>query len=460
MISKKIILGLGILFIAQCAYALNIVYPKQKNATINSSSTFFIGSSNYNEPLTINGEKTDVHPSGGFAKVVPLKFGENFFTIKSGNEVLNYKIKRTPPKNASAGSPIFRPYDEVKHVKVAYDNMPLRSTPVDAGINRLAHLQSDIPLVTDGEKNGFYRVRLGDNRYGWISKNYVDIDSTPKNDVFLTEGTVDSDEEFFIYRFKLTSKVPWSIEENEKTLDVSLYNIKNAPNNHSYTIKIPFENLMEGKPLIGYAAYFSDTDFILKIRKPLIINEKQPLKDIKIAIDAGHGGYEIGAIGCLGDMEKDIMLKYAKDLSENLKSKGADVFMTRKGDEYVGLRERVDKTNQEDAVIFISLHGNALPDHLDPIKTSGAEIYYYYPQAKPLADTIMKSMVDNAQVKNHGIIQQSFAVVRNTNAVSVLIEVGYLINPSDNAQIIDPDYRKKVVDSISDGIESYIKLYR
>ena len=456
MISKKIILGFGILFIAQCAYALNVVYPKQKAVTINSPSTFFIGSSAQDKPLTVNGEKADVHPSGGFAKVVPLKFGENFFTIKSGSEVLNYKITRTQPKTASTGSPIFKPYNEVKYIKVAYDNMPLRSTPVDAGINRLAHLQTDIPLVADGEKSGFYRVKLGDNKYGWISKNYVTANNSPNKDVLLTEGTVDADDEFFIYKFKLTSRVPWSIEESEKTLDVSLYNIVNAPNNNSYTIKIPYESLMEGKNLIGYTAYFSDTDFIVKIRKPLTINQEKPLKDIKIAIDAGHGGSEIGAIGCLGDYEKDINLKYAKDLAEILKSKGAEVYMTRNGDEYIGLRERVDKANKEDSVIFISLHGNALSDHLDPIKASGSEIYYYYPQSKPLADTIMKSMVDNAGVKNHGIIQQSFAVVRNTNALSILIEVGYLINPSDNAQIIKPEFRKKIVEAITSGLENYI----
>ena len=460
MITKRIILGLGIIFIAQYAYALNIVYPKQKVVTINSPSTFFIGSADNNETLTVNGEPIDVHASGGFAKSVALKLGENFFTIKSGNEVLNYKITRPQPKNTATGSPVFKPYNEVKYIKAAYDNIPLRSTPVDAGINRLAHLQTGIPLTADGEKSGFYRVKLGDNRYGWIAKNHADIDNSPKKDVFLTEGNVDSDDNFFIYRFKLTSEVPWTIEESDKTLDVSIYNIVNAPNNNSYTIKIPFESLMDGKNLIEYSAYFSDTNFIVKIRKPPVVDDKKPLKNIKIAIDAGHGGSEIGAIGCLGDYEKDIMIKYAKDLSEKLRARGADVYMTRTGDKYVGLRERVEKSNKEDAVIFISLHGNALPDNLDPIKISGTEIYYYYPQAKPLADNIMKSMVEKLGVKNHGIIQQSFAVVRNTNAVSVLIEIGYLINPSDNAQIIDPIYREKVVESISEGIESYVKLYR
>ena len=68
----------------------------------------------------------------------------------------------------------------------------------------------------------------------------------------------------------------------------------------------------------------------------------------------------------------------------------------------------------------------------------------------------MKSFVDNAGVKNHGIIQQSFAVVRNTNALSILIEVGYLINPSDNAQIIKPEFRQKIVEAITSGLENYM----
>ena len=151
------------------------------------------------------------------------------------------------------------------------------------------------------------------------------------------------------------------------------------------------------------------------------------------------------------------MLLYAKDLASELKKRGANVKLTRNKDEYLGLKERVDITNENNSSVFISLHGNALPDGKDPLKTRGTEIYYFYNQSKPIANEIMASLVSKAGVKNNGIIQQSFAVIRNTEALSLLIEIGYLINPEDNANILDENFRKKAVEAISDGLESYFR---
>ena len=455
---KRLVLLVIILLIAQYSYALDVVYPKQKSVTINSPSTFFIGSSDYSKKLTINGLEIDVHQSGGFAQSVPLSVGENTFTLKSGEETLVYKITRPAPPapQTETDRNVFKPYNEKRYYKVISDNTPLRSTPVDEGINRLAHLQAGTPLIVDGEKNEFYRVMLGLDNYGWISKSHAEVNNTDIRDVRFNGANIDADAEFFIYTFYLSAMTTWSIEENNETLDISIYNISNSDNN-KFTIKIPVKTIMNGKNLLGYSASFSGNNFVVKIRKPLEIEDEYPLYGVKIAIDAGHGGTEIGAIGCLGDLEKNITLQYSKELAAELRSRGADVIMIRDRDEYIGLRERVDKTNRENAVIFISLHGNALPDYLNPIKNRGTEIYYYYPQAKPLADSIMNSMVTETDTVNHGIIQRSFAVVRNTNALSLLIEIGYLINSTDNANILDANFRKNTVKAISDGIENYLR---
>ena len=157
----------------------------------------------------------------------------------------------------------------------------------------------------------------------------------------------------------------------------------------------------------------------------------------------------------MGDKEKDFNLKYAKELESELKARGANVVMTRRDDSDVSLSERVNITKKEDAVVFISLHGNALPDSIDPTNVHGTEIYYYYNQAKPLALSVMNEIKKIPNASNHGIIQQSFAVVRNTNALSLLIEVGYMINPADNALILNDEFRKNFVRAVSDGIENY-----
>ena len=108
-------------------------------------------------------------------------------------------------------------------------------------------------------------------------------------------------------------------------------------------------------------------------------------------------------------------------------------------------------------MIFLSIHTNALPDNMNPLENTGTSIYYYYPQAKALADAIMKNMNEQLPFSNDKVRKGSLAVVRNTNALSVLIEVAYLINPEDNAKLLDKDIQKDSAKAIADGLEEFMK---
>lgn len=456
---KYFVLILGILGIGSQVYALNVVYPKTESVTINSPQTFFIGSSDSTIPLTINDISVEVHPSGGFAKTVPLSFGKNVFTLKSGDETLTFTINRPeiPENKTLPDSNELKIYEAPKYLKVSKDNVPLRSTPIDEGINRLSHLKAGIPLIADGEKNGFYRILLGENIYGWILKSNVESFDGEIQKVSVLGAEVDGDDEFLYYTFHLSAQTLWAIEETSKNLKISLYNISSRENG-VYDVTLPISSIMGGKNLLGYSEYFLGNDFVVKVRRTLPSTYAQPLKNVIIAIDAGHGGSESGAIGCFGTPEKTITLQYAKALYAELKSRGANVILIRDKDEDINLIERVKRANKENSEILISLHGNALPDSLDPEKIKGAEIYYYYPQAKPLAESIMNSITLETDNINHGIIQRSFAMVRNTSALSLLIELGYLINPDDNAKILNKNFRKNTVKAIADGIENYLKI--
>lgn len=453
---KKLLLTMLLIFAAQSVYALDVVYPKKNAVTINAKSTFFIGSSDPKKKLTVNGQNVPVHESGGFAYVVPLNSGSNTFTLKSGNEQKIYTITKPAPKPSSpTAAPVFKEYDNIRFGTVVNDNSPLRSTPVDAGINRIAHLQKDMPVSIDGEKGGFYRVILGSNKTGWIAKSNIKFTETGSSLATLSGYDYIDTDEFFIFVFHLDKMTPYELVEGEPFL-IKLFNVADKPEN-TYVMDFPVHEALNGRRLVGYSARFSGTDFIVKIRKPILIDKNKPLKNIKIAIDAGHGGSEAGAIGCLGDLEKDLNLAFAKHLEQELKQRGARVFMTRDGDKFLGLRERVDLANDENSTVFISLHGNALPDGLDPISNNGTEVYYYYPQAKPLADNVISQIVLQTGMNNHKVRQQSFAVVRNTNALSILVEIGFLINPSDNAKMRRKDFQKTTAKAIADGIENFFK---
>ena len=450
---KKFILLIILLCVTGSSFALEVVYPKKKQFQFSSPTTFFIGSASPDKNLYINGERVNVHKSGGFAKFVNLKPGANVFKLVSGNDTLIYNINRVQSKgvNSSINKFVLMPKPLIS--KVTLDRAPLRSTPVDAGINRLSHLPEGMQLKVDAEQNKFYRVILGKNYYGWIAKDSVETVNSEIPQIKIEYFSCKVDNEFYVCRFNLSEKTPWNIDE-EKSLELKLFNVSDYKDN-IFIFNFPLEQLMNNKNLLGYSAKYEGNDFVLKIRKPLDIDIKKPLDGVKIMLDPGHGGTEIGARGCLGDTEKDINLVYAKELKSVLEERGADVYMTRKHDTNLSLRERVDIANNNNSTVFISIHGNALPDTLNPETTSGTEIYYYYPQALPLAKSVMNAIEKSQIIKNNGIIQQSFAVVRNTEALSILIEIGYLINPDDNAKILNKDFRKAFVQAVADGLEEY-----
>lgn len=444
------ILTLMLMLAMQSAYALDVVYPKNNEVTISSPSTFFIGSADTSKTLTINDETVPVHKSGGFAYVVKLKTGINEFVIRSGNETQVFKInnqqKAVCPEKIEKPSPAF---SVPLFFVTAKDNVPLRSTPQDFGINRIAHFQEGIPLKIVDEKNGFYQVELSPERTAWVAKTDVRQEK-PEPLAKLLERSSIEDEKFYVFKIDFDRKVPYVIEGGYPFV-VKFYNIEDKEQN-TFTFTFPLK-----QKLAGYSGGYDGNSFILKIRKFHEIDDEKPLKNIKIVVDAGHGGNETGALGCLRHQEKDINLAIAKNLASELKARGAQVIMTRNGDETVELYDRVNIANQKDAMIFISIHGNALPDNADPVANNGTSIYYYYAQAKPLADSIMKEMTSQLTFNDDKVRKGSLAVVRNTNALSILIEVAYLINPEDNSKLIDKEIQKKAGNAIADGIEEFLK---
>ena len=242
---KKFILLILLLCVAGTAFALEVVYPKAKQFQISSPTTFFIGSASPDKILYINGEKVDVHKSGGFAKFVNLNIGANVFKLVSGDETLVYKITRNQNKNVNQNCNKFVMLPKPITVKVTLDRAPLRSTPVDAGINRLSHLPEGMLLKVDAVQNKFYRVILGKNLYGWIAKDSVEQTSAEFNNRKIEYFSCKVDNEFYVCRFSLSGRVPWKIIEG-KDLELKLYNISDYEDN-VFMFRFPLESLFDGR---------------------------------------------------------------------------------------------------------------------------------------------------------------------------------------------------------------------
>ncbi len=426
-------------------YSFQIVYPKSKNVTIDSNCTFFIGNETGQKQLKINGENVKLYKTGAFKYPVDLKPGENIFTIDNGIEKQTYKIIKPVKKTEAPDKSIAKYYNSSKYIELAQDNVPLRSTPIDGGLNRLQHLQKGIVFEAIGEQNGFYKVKLARDDFAWIPKDSANMTSQTNNSQakLISHFSYETLQEH-IYIYKFDKKVPYILYECNG-LDLTIYNIS------GYDFGKVEAHISNAK-LFGYNSSFNENnELIIKINKPIT-----NFKDLKITIDPGHGGNEYGAIGCLGEKEKDINLKIALLLRERLLQSGAKVFMTREDDSYVSLSDRVKFANEHNSQIFISIHANALPDSLAKNDIRGVEVYYFYPQAKPLASKILNAISLETKLDKNRIIPQSFAVIRNTQNVSILIETGYIIDPQDEEKLIDENIQKEIVNGIIRGLENYL----
>jgi N-acetylmuramoyl-L-alanine amidase len=222
------------------------------------------------------------------------------------------------------------------------------------------------------------------------------------------------------------------------------------------------------------------------------------LKISRIVIDPGHGGHDTGTIGPHGLMEKDLCLDVALRLGREIEEKlpGAEVVYTRKDDTFIPLEQRTAIANEAKADLFISIHANSSHDEA----ARGIETYYLnfatsaesmevaarenalsqeslhdlqdiikkiarnekVEESKELASDIQDSLTHrlqsvNQNERNRGVKKAPFVVLIGANMPSVLSEISFISNPSDEKLLKKTDQRQRVADGLYRGIASYLE---
>jgi N-acetylmuramoyl-L-alanine amidase len=189
-----------------------------------------------------------------------------------------------------------------------------------------------------------------------------------------------------------------------------------------------------------------------------VISQRQrekPLFGLKIVLNAGHGGTELGAAGPTGYLAKDLNLQVTKLLRDELVQRGATVVMTRENDQDLSLAERQKIIDQEKPAIALTFHYRFLPDDGDAENTKGVSSYWYHPQAHSLARLLHKRLVHDLGRPSFGLYWQNLALTRPHTAPSVLLELGFMSNPDDFEQAINPQEQKKLVKTLAEGITEW-----
>lgn len=169
---------------------------------------------------------------------------------------------------------------------------------------------------------------------------------------------------------------------------------------------------------------------------------------ITVVIDAGHGGYDRGGIPGQRVSEKDMTLDVAQRLKNVLAASGYRVVMTRDSDTFVPLGTRVAIANQYRNAIFVSVHFNSATRR----GADGIETYFYSRDSLALASAIHHYVAGGAPSPNRGVRRRGYYVLRKTAIPAVLVECGFLTNPTEASYAQNASYRQKLAEEIAAGV--------
>ncbi len=220
------------------------------------------------------------------------------------------------------------------------------------------------------------------------------------------------------------------------------------------------------------------------------------LKIGKIVIDPGHGGHDTGTIGPNGLLEKDLVLDVGRRLGKVLDTRmGAEVVYTRKDDTFIPLETRTAIANREQSDLFVSIHANSSHDS----SARGIETYYLNFTSNPdamevaarenavseksvheLGDLVkkitLKEKIEESRefagdveeslhsgiaskgsgIKDRGVKKAPFIVLIGANMPSILAEISFVSNPTDERKLETPEYRQKIAEALYRGIQKYV----
>ena len=213
----------------------------------------------------------------------------------------------------------------------------------------------------------------------------------------------------------------------------------------------------------------------------------------RIFLDPGHGGEDRGATGAKGLKEKEAVLELALALKERLQEAQFEVLLTREEDVFVPVWDRARLANEAGADLFISLHlnahrakgargsevyflsldaGDADAEEVAALENAGALLpstpdsvvasilddlaqKAYLQDSEKLAVAVQNQLNHLGGIKERGVKQAPFAVLRGAAMPAVLVETVFISNPKEEAKVKDPAFRRKVAEAITQGVRRF-----
>jgi N-acetylmuramoyl-L-alanine amidase len=328
-------------------------------------------------------------------------------------------------------------------------------------------------LELTGIRGTSYRVRLDSRLEAWVDQKAVQLldSNAPRPRRTASNARVVSGERFTDLRIPVALKPAYQVQESGDALILTLYgtvsnvDIVNFATDDSTVRDVTWEQEASDRirftlhlrhQVYGWLALWDRGSFVLRVRRTPVVDARRPLAGRIIALDPGHP--PIGATGPTGLYEGDAVLAVAQQLRAILESRGATVVMTRTSAGPVPLGDRAITARRANADAFVSVHLNAYPDGVNPLRArNGTNTYFFFDQAEPLARAVQRGLVRQVGLPDMGINYDNLAVVRQSWMPAILCEAAFLIIPEQEAALRDEAFQKRYAAGIADGLEEYFR---
>lgn len=336
---------------------------------------------------------------------------------------------------------------------------------------KIGYVDSMVRLKIVGKIDRKYKVQLSKYRTAYIDDDQV---------VFLPKGTftpssltdtwrVYGDSLYDYVTLGLFARLPYqSMQQiNPSKIVVDVFG---ATNNTNWVVQL--ENVKEIKNVYyeqtedevfritielnhrqhwGHFIYYKGNTLVIKVRRQ---PEKLLLKNLTIAVDAGHGGSNTGAGGPTGSSEKIITLELALKLKKLLEKEGAKVIMTRTTEKFVDNKDRILFFRDSLPDLLLSIHLNSAAD---PIRVSGTSTYYRYIGFRNLSHSIYKRILELGLKEYGNTGSFNFMLNSPTEYPNALVETVFISNPEDEMKILDENFQQQMAEKIVQGMKDFLE---
>ncbi len=335
---------------------------------------------------------------------------------------------------------------------------------------KIGYIDSMIPLKIIGKVGGHYKVQLAPYRTAYIPDDVVTLAAkgTFVGYALTDRWQVYGDSVYDYVTIGLTAKLPYqSFQEVEPSKIV--VDVFGATNNTNWITQlqstkeiknVTYEQIQDGIFRVtiylkhpqhwGHSIYYNGNLLTIKIKQQ---PSNLSLKNLTIAVDAGHGGSNTGAGGPTNSSEKELALAVSLKLQKNLQNEGATVLMTRTTEKFVDNKERILIYRDKEPDLLISIHLNS---SADPLRAGGTSSLYRYIGFRNLSFYINKRMLQLGLKEYGNIASFNFMLNSPTEYPNALVETLFLSNPDEEALILDPNFQQQIADKITAGIKDFL----